>query len=393
MPPRVVLILRAVPHYRVPFLDLLRADLTARGIGLSVVYGQVGPERATKQDTVVLPWGIKIDNRVIKVGSGALYWQPCLELVRDADLVIVTQEAKLLANYFLHWQRVRGGLRMAYWGHGGTYLQGPLATVVGPLKDYLAKHVDWWFAYTSRSASYLEQIGFPESRVTVVNNAIDTATLHAARMSLNPEDMERERQRLGALGRNVAVYIGGMYREKRLTFLLEACEAVRARLPDFECLFIGDGPESGKVREAAARLPWIHYLGPRFGTDKVVALALAKAMLMPGLVGLALLDSFAMELPILTTDVPYHSPEIEYLEDGENGILLPRDCGPEEYGAEVASLLGDERRLGALRKGCREAAGRYTIEDMASRFASGVAQALNEARVARASRWYRRSDL
>lgn len=385
--------MRAIPHYRLRFLEIIRELLNEQGVDLVLIYGQVGRKRAMKADTVDVPWATRVRNVILQGGPLELYWQPCLSLVEGASLVIVTQEAKLLTNYVLHWRRVRGGLRVAYWGHGGTYLQGPLATVVGPIKDYLAKHVDWWFAYTSRSASYLAQIGFPESRVTLVNNAIDTATLHAAHMSLNTEDMERERQRLGALGRNVAVFIGGMYREKRLVFLLEACEAVRARLPDFECLFIGDGPESGKVREAAARLPWIHYLGPRFGADKVVALALAKVMLMPGLVGLALLDSFAMELPILTTDVPYHSPEIEYLEDGENGIMLPRDCGPEEYGAEVASLLGDERRLGALRKGCREAARRYTIEDMASRFASGVAKALNEARVARASRWFGRSDL
>ncbi len=379
-PPKVVIVLRAIPHYRVPFLDLLRADLAARGIRLSVVYGQVGPERVAKRDTVVLSWGIRIENRVIAVGSGALYWQPCLELVRDADLVIVTQEAKLLTNYVLHWRRARGRIRLAYWGHGGTYQQGPLPWLIQAIKAHLARQVDWWFAYTELSAQAVFATGFPRERLTVVNNAIDTASLRATRMSLTAEDLERERRLLGIRGQSIGVFIGGMYREKRLEFLLAACEVTKARIPDFECLFVGDGPDSGKVREAAARFPWIHFLGPRFGAEKVAALALGEVMLMPGLVGLAVLDSFALELPILTTDIPYHSPEINYLRNGENGVVLPRDCGPEEYGEQVAGLIGDDHRLSALRAGCREAAGRYTIDDMASRFASGVVQALESAK-------------
>jgi len=376
MPPRVVLILRAIPHYRVPFLDLLRADLTARGIRLSVVYGQVGPERATKQDTVVLPWGIKIENRVFAAGQCALYWQPCLEFVRDTDLVIVTQEAKLMANYVLHWRRARGRIRMAYWGHGGTYQRGTLTFLVQPVKAWLARQVDWWFAYTSRSADSLAEMGVLTSRVTVVNNAIDTDSLVKSRVSMTSEQLYRERLRLGVHGQRVAAFVGGMYREKRLDFIVKACEVARAQKPDLEVLFIGDGPESWKVKEAAATRPWVHYLGAQFGAEKVAALALAKVLLMPGAVGLAVLDSFALEIPILTTGAPSHGPEIDYLQNDGNGVILPESSTAEQYGVQLAALISDDDRLGALREGCRVAAGKYTIEDMASRFAAGVVQAL-----------------
>jgi L-malate glycosyltransferase len=39
-------------------------------------------------------------------------------------------------------------------------------------------------------------------------------------------------------------------------------------------------------------------------------------MLMPGLVGLAVLDAFADGIPRVTTVIEYHSPEIEYLVPG-----------------------------------------------------------------------------
>lgn len=373
---RIALVLRAIPHYRIPLLDQLRVLLLAHGINLTVVYGQVGERRGSKGDTVDLAWGERIQNRVLEVGGLDLYWQPCINQVRDADLVIVTQEARLLVNYLLHWHRARGELRLAYWGHGGTYQRSALGAFIQPTKAWLAKHVDWWFGYTSRSASSLAQMGVPASRVTIVNNAIDTASLAAARASLTPDDLQCEIDRLGLRGRNVGVYIGGMYREKRLDFLLAACKETRARISDFECVFIGDGPQAGKVRDAAASFPWIRHLGGRFGAEKVLSLSIGKVMLMPGLVGLALLDSFALQLPMVTTDLPYHSPEIAYLENGENGILLPGNCRPEEYGTEIAALLMDERRLAALKAGCREAADEYTIEKMAARFAAGVVQAL-----------------
>jgi glycosyltransferase involved in cell wall biosynthesis len=99
-------------------------------------------------------------------------------------------------------------------------------------------------------------------------------------------------------------------------------------------------------------------------------------MLMPGLVGLALLDAFASDTPLVTTAIGYHSPEIEYMDPGRNGELLSNCAAPEEYAEHVAMLLSDPKRLATLRQGCRQAAGKYTIEAMVDRFVRGVHQAL-----------------
>jgi hypothetical protein len=40
---------------------------------------------------------------------------------------------------------------------------------------------------------------------------------------------------------------------------------------------------------------------------------LSKLVLMPGLVGLAVLDASALEVPLVTTAVPYHTPELTTL--------------------------------------------------------------------------------
>ncbi len=48
------------------------------------------------------------------------------------------------------------------------------------------------------------------------------------------------------------------------------------------------------------------------------------------------------------------------------------------YADAVARVMIDDGLLERLRGGCREAAGKYTVEAMAENFADGVLRALND---------------
>src|SRR5664280_31065 len=99
-------------------------------------------------------------------------------------------------------------------------------------------------------------------------------------------------------------------------------------------------------------------------------------MLMPGLVGLSVIDAFVAQVPMITTAVEYHSPEIEYLIPGINGILLSAKTTASEYADRVAELLNTPHELAELRRGCLEAAHKYTLDAMVDRFSDGVLHAL-----------------
>ena len=88
---------------------------------------------------------------------------------------------------------------------------------------------------------------------------------------------------------------------------------------------------------------------------------------MPGGVGLGVLDSFALELPLITTSVPCQGPEVDYLHDGVNGMVVQDAGSGREYADSIASLLHDSRALERLRIGCRESADSYSIENMAGK--------------------------
>jgi glycosyltransferase involved in cell wall biosynthesis len=372
---RVVIIQKSLPHYRVPFFDGLRRRLAQEGTELVLVYGQPLGEEAKKDDSVELPWGRRIVNRTIPVRQRLLVWQPVLRHIRTGDLVIVEQASKLLVNYvLLALQRPRK-LRVAFWGHGRS-INSSRSRVGEAIKRFVSRQAHWWFAYTARSGDLVTGLPFPTERVTVVQNAIDTDDLADARAGLTADDLDKVRNRLGLRSENVAIFCGALYREKRLEFLLEAAEAVRARMPDFELIVLGAGPDRELVETAAARRPWIHCVGAVFGSEKAAYFELARALMIPGLVGLAVVDSFVFETPLVAVEGPWHAPEIEYLEHGHNGLLLPEGLAPEAYGEVVAGLLSDPERHQRLIEGCRVSAARYTVENMVERFAEGVQRAL-----------------
>ncbi|BBH21837.1 hypothetical protein Back11_31820 [Paenibacillus baekrokdamisoli] len=373
---QVTIIYKTLPQYRRKFFELLKERLDQHGVELNLIYGQPGIKDAAKKDTVDLPWAHKITNHIIRVGNRELYWQPCIKLLKKSDLVIVEQASKLLVNYYLFAAHLAGRRKMAFWGHGKNF-QGHTASSLGEnVKRFLSRRVHWWFSYNQTSADVVREIGFPEEKITIVQNAIDTKQLTDISAALGPSELDQLKLELGINSNQICIYAGGMYEEKRLPFLLEACKLIRKQVPDFHMIFIGAGSEDNLVKEAAAKDDWIHYVGPKFDAAKVPYFEISKLFLMPGLVGLAILDTFALGVPIVTTEVPYHSPEIEYLVNDYNGVICKDAEDIVQYADTVIKLLQNDVKHAKLVKACLETGSVYTVEEMADRFAQGVLLAM-----------------
>lgn len=375
--PRVTIVCKSLPHYRVAFFERLRGALEQSAVVLELIYGHAEPDEQQIVGTGHLDWAHRIDNRHFRFGSRYLCWQPCLPLLQGSRLVIVEQATKLLLNYVLLGRQAAGGTPVAFWGHGQDFQAGPGWHPAEGAKRIFSRRPFWWFAYTERSANVVRALPFPRERITVVQNAIDTSDLQRGMAGLRPEAVASFRERSGVRGEQVAIFVGGLYREKRIGFLLEAARQLRARLPDFELVVLGAGPEAALVERAAKTEPWIHYPGPVYGAEKLLYYRLSSVMLMPGVVGLGILDAFAVERPLVTVDLPGHGPEIDYLSDGENGLRLPAGTDPDGYAEAVGRLMTDFARLDRLRGGGRAAAEVYTLDAMVARFTGGVLGALS----------------
>jgi len=373
---RVCIVQAVAKHYRRPFFDALHARLQSEGVALTVIYSDPNEHEAARKDAVDLPvsYGHKV-RAYWSIGDRVLY-QNCLKLARRADLVIVEQASKHVVNYVLGVMRKVGLVRMAYWGHGRNW-QHDGTPWMEPVKHRLLSEADWWFAYTERVARYVVDSGFSPERVTVVQNSIDVTAFGEAVEGVTAAQRQMLRKQLGIPAEApVGLFCGSMHALKKLGFLIEAAVSIRARVPDFHLVLVGAGPEEAIAREAAAAYGWIHHAGPLFAADKAVHFAVADLFLCPGLVGLALLEAFAAGLPLFTTDIPVHSPEIDYLTDSVTGAIT--EHVPASYAEVVSACLRDRASLVRMSEAARAASRRYGLEPMVDNFARGVHACLTQ---------------
>lgn len=366
---RVLVVQRRLTHYRVPFFEILRADLRAAGLELCLAHGEPTAQEATKRDSGELLWATRLPTRYFL--DGRVCWQPFGHLARDAAVTVITAENKLLCN--LGEQFLATHRRVMLWGHGAN-LQGDRHSLRERFKARLALRADWWLAYTDMSRDLVRALGFPAERITVLDNSVDTTEMRSQFDAVTPEAQARLRAELGLGGGPVGLFLGSLYAEKRIEFLLDAARAVRDRVPGFELLVMGTGPQQALVQAFAAEAPWVKVLGLRKGPDKALAASLADVMLNPGLVGLNILDSFAGGLPMLTTDCGLHSPEIAYLKPGVNGVMTANTLAA--YVDACVELLQDAPRREAMRARCLADAAHYTLAHMSEQFTQGVVGAL-----------------
>lgn len=369
--PRVVIVERQLLQYRVTFYKRLRDLLDKDGIHLQLLIGDGTPEEKKKKNETSLEWAIRIPTSYLL--GDRLCWQPFGRYARDADMVIVMHENKLLYNlWLLSFGRPR---RLAFWGHGRNMQSNHPNGWKERFKRWTVNKVDWWFAYTESSAALVNDAGFPRAHTTVVENAIDTMEMSWFCAQVTATDCKRMRIEMGLGNGTIGLYLGSLYQEKRLDFLLDAAKKIRKKIPDFHLLVVGAGPEQSYIEAAAQTYPWIRYLGPLHDRTKAEVLVLSDVMLNPGLVGLSILDSFVSGTPMFTTDCGLHSPEISYMVSGENGVITEDDL--DLYVNAIVETLSDPAALAQLKRGALSTASRYTVDNMATRIRNGILACLS----------------
>jgi glycosyltransferase involved in cell wall biosynthesis len=375
--PRVLIAQKSLPQYRVPFFDELRRRLAGDGIDLQLVHGLPTPRDAHRRDRGELRWALRRQNRVLSIGGLELVWQPCLADVRSADLVVVEQASRLLVNYVLLGRQAAGRGKVAFWGHGAN-LQPRTANASSEwLKRQLSRLPHWWFAYTEGGKDRVTSTGYPAERVTVVQNAQDTERLSAAVAAVTQGERDRFRAEHGLGEGPVGLFLGSLSKDKRVDFLLESCARIAAQAPGFRLLVAGDGEELPRVLDAAGSVAWLRTVGRIDGLhERAVLLSIADGLLMPGAVGLVVLDGFAAGVPLVATAVDSHGPEMEYVRNGTNGVIAPDPDDAAAYATCAFEAMTAEPLRERLLRGCREARQVFTLEAMVERFAGGIRAAL-----------------
>lgn len=367
-PTRVLIVQRRLTHYRVPLFERLRDTLQASGVALTLAVGEATADEAKRADAGELKWAVKLPRR--NFIGGRLVWQPLAPWVARADHVVLPQETSQLHNLPLLLRP--GRCRVALWGHGRDLQAraGASAFAAQALKSVLSRRADWWFAYTSKSASIFEAMGCPVERITTVNNAIETAGTSAAVNQMRTNGLRTIRRECGLGEGPMGLFMGSLTAGRRLDLLIDMTREVQRTQPDFQLVIAGDGPFAEALNQCAAGAAGVHCVGAVHGSEKVRFMAAADVMIAPAHLGLGVLDAFACGVPLVTTLSPGHGPEIAYVVDGQSGLVTAPHAMA--LASSVRAILQTPALAEHLRQGGLAAARMYTLDAMVQRFARGL---------------------
>jgi glycosyltransferase involved in cell wall biosynthesis len=370
---RLLIVQPYVPSYRVPLFEGMRAALSDVGIEMAVAAGSPQGEAGLRMDnTMAADTDFMLSERRLAFGSRSVNVRRLGSALDDfrPNLVIVEQAIKNLETYpVLARHLAHRGPRLAMWGQGRSYSTKQSAIEAG-IKQWVTRRSDWFFAYTEGGAEYIAAHGFDASRITVLNNTIDTAQLSAELAEVTDGDLDAFRSQLGLTSGRVGLFLGGVDQHKGIDFLLEAAGLIEQALPGFVLLVGGSGAQADRVQRLQERGGPVRYLGRIDGHQKAVALKAADVLLIPEWVGLVAVDSLVAGRPIVTTEHPSHSPEFEYLRRDVNCVMTMHDVVM--YATAVVVLLEATDRLGGLQTQARLASAGYHMVQMVERFVRGI---------------------
>ncbi len=372
---KVVIIQESIPQYRVPFFDGMYEQLRARNIELQVLYGEPDGAMASRGDTRPLSdkYGVTIKNR--RLLAGRLLYQPVWPYIKNAQLVITPHASRQIITLLLLLAgRWKTEMRVALWGLGWNRLASA-GSFSERYKRWQLPLADWHFAYTTGVADYLETLGVAGEHITVMFNSVDTSGFRDALEQVTPSQMTAFRQHHDIPETAiVGLYCGNLSTAKRLEMLVELAHRIHQDVQAFHLVIAGDGPERSSVEEVVSTHDYLHYVGPIFGENKAVCFKQSALFLCTGYVGLAILDGFTAGLPMMTVDSDMHSPEIEYLEPGVNG--LTSDDHADAMAKDIVTLLQQEDRLASMQQAAEASSQYYSMDRMVTSCTEGILQAL-----------------
>ncbi|HEX2948098.1 MAG TPA: glycosyltransferase [Armatimonadota bacterium] len=213
------------------------------------------------------------------------------------------------------------------------------------------------------SGEYYEALlaGLPEQKLTIINNGIDVERWP------RPTEAQRREARAQYRVAQDEVVIGTMARlvpQKGIDLLLAAAEEFLPDFPNAKLLVWGNGPQFPKLKRMARslRLNRVQFLGET--TSPWHAYAAMDIFCAPSrweAGPYAILEAMACGLPIVASEVAGH---IDYLEDGESGLIIsPELPGPLD-GAIRTLLIDADRRADLGRAAHRRAVYEFPIEKM-----------------------------
>lgn len=327
---RILWIAPHLNHYKARILNRLASTKLLK---ITVLSGQFNQNYGHQTDT-----GTELYRRIhLDISKNRFHKKPrtyltLLGILRQEkyDTILMPLEMKpFILIIFLWFFKWRFQYRLVSYNHPLHRLKKITRTEL--ILKFLYKFYDRIIFYTEQGM--IESIArrlIPSEKAYFSNNTLDTKSIwEHYKFEVNMSHTKR------------LLFIGRLTRGKRLDLLLDYFRELQTRVAGVELVIIGDGPEAPLIRKAASDDPAISWKG--LITDEVEIATFMKTIhvvFVPGDSGLSVVHAFAYGKPYITLySNQKHGPEIDYLQDDVNGMILTGDlyldCN------RIANLLND----------------------------------------------------
>ena len=304
-------------HYKSRFLNHLAVD---SNIDLCVFSGagrnKMGDEEL-KGD-----WSFKqisVDVPKKDFGKSNLVKKKFKAIFNEFDWVMIPAEKKNIALFLYATKLRRGNKKVRLFSYNHPVLKsgnGKVSRLDKWITKFYYRKLDRVIFYTEHSCEWALKHGFlNQDKAYWANNTVD-----------NTEIKKYYTYQLPSENTTNILFIGRLIPSKRIPDLLTYYSELKKAIPNLVLDIIGDGPESYLVKSALESDSNINWHGTLIDeADIAPIMKKASLVFIPGHSGLSVNHAFSYGRPYVTLQGPSHAPELDYLDEGENGYVLDDD--------------------------------------------------------------------
>lgn len=357
---KLVILQTVVPDYRIGFFSFLKQKL---GDSLEVFAGQYyfDPSVRSSKDLNFLR---KAKNhfffkRQTLLQSGM--WNEAL----SAEVLVMELNPRIVSNWILLLLRMPSSKRTVLWGHAWSRSGPNCKSEI--LRAVMRNLADEIIVYTNSERKRLNR-KMKDKRIHAAPNAIYAGS----EMNTYKESPEKITN---------VIYVGRLTKNKKPMLLMRSFLLALDRLPkNVRLIFVGEGDQQSNLeqyfRQRASKTSLknvgperVRFLGHISEYDVLKQLyASSLVSVSPGYAGLSLIQSLGFGVPVLVSNVEKHSPEIEAIEEGFNGVFFDTN-EVQDLSSKIVDIFENKalwiRKRKEVSDKCRLS---YSIESMGEPF-------------------------
>ncbi len=339
----IFIIGRIFPTYRKAILDGL-----SQKVELKFLHGR----NNSGIGQIVAPYSIIVKQFMYGKNETNVFLNPFYCILKYKPAVVIHELAIGIISLPLTFLLCKIlGLKFALWGHAYDRKRkfSPDSSFKDKIRLFYLQKADAIIAYSKLEKQFLARI-VDDKKIFVAQNTLDIPYLSKIKVQLEAEGKAEIKKRLNIIQQYNLIFIGRLLESKHPEILVTLYEKLTNKLNGkLGIHFVGQGEKLDALKKEISEKGYdedFYFHGSIHDDEKSGELLyLCDMMVMPGYLGLSVNHAFCFECPVVSfqqgPNGPFHSPEVEYVENGKTGFLVETD-NIEMMTTQIFNYLTDE---------------------------------------------------